>query len=116
GGGEARRGGGGGSLRGAAGVVDEHVEPTELLPRSGHDPVDLVDLPHVGLDEHRLPSAAAERLLGLVSTAHDNVCASVEEPRRDAAADPPAATRHDDDLTGHVERIAHRPVPRSYQS
>jgi hypothetical protein len=77
-----------------------------VLERRRDDAVDVVGLPHVGLDEDGGPAAGLGQGLGLVAAADDDVGAGGEEALGDAPSDATAPTGDDDGPAGVVEGIA----------
>jgi hypothetical protein len=78
------------------GVVDQHIEPAEVLDRLGDDPLGVRRLADVGGDEHR------PRDLGLVAPARHDMGPGRGERRHDARPDPAGAARHHHDTLAEV--------------
>ena len=90
----------------AAGVVDQHVEPAEVLDGLGDDPLGVGRLADVGRHEDRPVD------LGLVAPAGDDVRPGAGERGHDPGPDPPRAARHHDHPLAEVEDgLGHRANP-----
>ena len=75
-----------------AGVVDEDVEPAELLDRARHDVGHVLEARHVGLEPDRFTTEVAEVRCGLLArflapTDDRDTRARVDVPLGDGAAD-----------------------------
>ncbi|MNC61785.1 hypothetical protein D3C75_1117490 [compost metagenome] len=96
-------------MRGAAGVVDQHVEAAVTLDHRIDQALSLLDVAHVAGYELRLAAAMGRQTVRRVAPADHHLGAALEEAQADAAPNPLAAAGDQDHLAAEIDRIVHAP-------
>ena len=104
---EARRHRGTLGRWGAAGVVDEDVDPTRALDRGVDHGTDLLGISNVSRDEVGFASVGGHWRVGGVAGTDDHLGAMVEKGRRNDPAEAFRAAGDDRRAAGQIEGIAH---------